>query len=201
MSKVSIKIDGGAIDRAREMLSSVPGGVDKILPRAINRALTAGQTQVSKSVRTKYTVAAAEVKKTLRITRARKSDPSGEIVSQGMQLPLRSFKHRPADESTTGAKRKKVRVSVQKGNSFDLERGFKWRGHIFARQKTGIRSRTYFDSRGKKRKGEPIQRLAGPSVPSMIESAAVQKVAARMQEVLEMRLEHEARVLLEKVVK
>ena len=42
MSKVSIKIDGGAIDRAREMLSSVPGGVGKILPRAVNRALSAG---------------------------------------------------------------------------------------------------------------------------------------------------------------
>ena len=75
MSKVSIKIDGGAIDRAREMLSSVPGGVGKILPRAINRALTVGRAQVSKSVRENYTVAAAEIKKTLRVTKAFKSEP------------------------------------------------------------------------------------------------------------------------------
>lgn len=200
MSKVSIKIDGGAIDRAREMLSSVPGGVGKILPRAINRALTAGRAQVSKSVRENYTVAAAEIKKTLHVTKASKSEPSGEIVSQGMQLPLREFKHSPADESTTGGKRRKVRVTIAKGSPFNLERGFKWRGHIFARQAAGIKSRVYFDAKGKKRRGEPIKRLAGPSVPSMLEGSA-EKVSARMHEVFERRLQHEAEVLLEKIVK
>lgn len=200
MSKVSIKIDGGAIDRAREMLSSVQGGVDKILPRAINRALMAGRTQVSKSVRENYTVAAAEVKKSLRLTRASKSEPAGEIVSQGMQLPLRAFKHSPVDESTTGGKRRKVRVTIAKGNSFNLERGFKWRGHIFARQTTGIKSRVYFDAKGKRRRGEPIKRLAGPSVPSMVEGSA-DKVSERMREVFEQRLRHETEVLLEKIVK
>ena len=201
MSKVSIKIDGGAIDRAREMLSSVPGGVGKILPRAVNRALSAGRTQVSKSVREKYTVAAAEVKKTLQVNRASQSNPSGEIVSKGMQLPLRDFKHSPTDESTTGSKRRKVRVTIAKGNTFNLERGFKWRGHIFARQATGIKSRVCFDAKGKKRRGEPIKRLAGPSVPSMIESAAVEAVSGRMREVFEQRLQHEAEVLLEKIGK
>lgn len=201
MSKVSIKIDPDAVDEAKGLLANVPGGVDKILPRVINRALTAGQTQLSKSVREKYTVAAAEVKKSLRVTRASKASPAGEIVSKGLQLPLRSFKHRPADESTTGAKRRKVRVTIQKGNAFELARGFKWKGHIFARQNTGIKSRVYFDAKGKKRRGEPIERLAGPSVPSMVGSAAQEKVSARMQEVFEQRLQHETRVLLEKIVK
>lgn len=200
MSKVSIKIDGGVIDRAREMLSNVQGGVSKILPRAVNRALTAGRAQVSKSVRENYTVAAAEIKKTLRVTKASKSEPAGEIVSQGMQLPLRDFKHSPADESTTGNKRRKVRVTIAKGNSFNLERGFKWRGHTFARQTTGIKSRVYFDAKGKRRRGEPIKRLAGPSVPSMVEGSA-DKVSERMREVFEQRLRHETEVLLEKIVK
>lgn len=200
MSKVSIKIDGGVIDRAREMLSNVQGEVSKILPRAVNRALTAGRAQVSKSVRENYTVAAAEIKKTLRVTKASKSEPAGEIVSQGMQLPLRDFKHSPADESTTGNKRRKVRVTIAKGNSFNLERGFKWRGHIFARQTTGIKSRVYFDAKGKRRRGEPIKRLAGPSVPSMVEGSA-DKVSERMREVFEQRLRHETEVLLEKIVK
>ena len=201
MSKVSIKIDSEAIDQARGLLAKVPGGLDKILPRSINRAVNAGQAQLSKSVREKYTVAAAEVKKSLRITRANKSDPSGEIVAKGFQLPLRTFKHSPADESTTGAKRRKVRVTIQKGNSFVLERGFKWQGHVFARQNTGIKSRVYFDAKGKKRRGEPIKRLAGPSVPSMLEGDAAAKVSARMREVFEQRLQHEAIVLQEKVVK
>lgn len=200
MSKVSIKIDGGVIDRAREMLSNVQGEVSKILPRAVNRALTAGRAQVSKSVRENYTVAAAEIKKTLRVTKASKSEPAGEIVSQGMQLPLRDFKYSPADESTTGNKRRKVRVTIAKGNSFNLERGFKWRGHIFARQTTGIKSRVYFDAKGKRRRGEPIKRLAGPSVPSMVEGSA-DKVSERMREVFEQRLRHETEVLLEKIVK
>lgn len=200
MSKVSVKIDGDTVDRARSLLSGVPGGLSKILPRSINRALMAGRAQVSKSVRERYTVAASEVKKSLRMVRASKAEPTGEIVSQGMQLPLRAFKHSPADENTTGAARRKVRVTVRKGSTFNLERGFKWRGHVFARQ-PGVKSRIYFDSKGKKRKGEPIERLAGPSVPSMVESAAVKKVSLRMREVFEQRLQHEASALLNKVTK
>ena len=91
-------------------------------------------------------------------------------------------------------------MTIAKGNSFNLERGFKWRGHIFARQTTGIKSRVYFDAKGKKRRGEPIKRLAGPSVPSMVEGSA-DKVSERMREVFEQRLWHETEVLLEKIVK
>lgn len=200
MSKIAVRIDGASVERARTLLSGVPGGMSKVLPRAINRALTAGRAQVSKSVRERYTVAASEVKKSLRLVRARKTEPSGEIVSEGLQLPLRAFKHSPSDESTTGAARRKVRVTVRKGGTFSLDRGFKWLGHIFARQ-PGIKSRVYIDSKGKKRRGEPIERLAGPSVPSMVESAAAQSAALRMREVFEQRLEHEASALLQKVSK
>lgn len=72
-----------------------------------------------------------------------------------MQLPLREFKHSPTDESTTGGKRRKVRVTIAKGNPFDLERGFKWRGHIFARQTTGIKSRVYFDAKERSVEANP----------------------------------------------
>lgn len=198
MSKVFIRIDDEALEHARKSLSKVPGGLERVLVRAVNRALTAGRAQVSKSVRENYTVRSQAVKKTVTMHRASKSDPVGEIKSQGSMLPLREFKHSPKDEATTGGNRRKVRVTIRKGTSFMLARGFKWHGHVFARRDTNTKSRVSFDSRGRRRRGEPIDRLAGPSVPAMIEAAAVEKVRARMREVLEQRIEHEAKNILEK---
>lgn len=195
--KIKLQADETRLKSLRELLSSVPKGIEKATMRAVNRALSSGKTQISRDVRKAFTVRSDAISETVKERKATLTNLSGELSSKGRSLPLRAFKHTPTDASTTGGNRKPVRVTVKKGQSFDLQRGFKWKGHIFERNENAPRTRVYQDRRnGRKRLGAPIEKKFDRAVPQMIEEVAVQSVQAKMQDVMQKRLDHEARQLL-----
>lgn len=195
--KIQLQADEAKLKTLRDLLASVPKGIEKATMRAVNRALNSGKTQISRDVRKAFTVRSDAIGDTLKERKATLANLSGELSSKGSRLPLRAFKHTPTDGSTTGGNRKPVRVTVKKGQSFDLQRGFKWKGHIFERNENAPRTRVYQDRRnGRKRLGAPIEKKFDRAVPQMIEEVAVQSVQAKMRDVMQKRLDHEARQLL-----
>lgn len=195
--KIQLQVDEAKLKTLRELLASVPKGIEKATMRAVNRALSSGKAQISRDVRKAFTVRSDAIGETVKERKATLTNLSGELSSKGRRLPLRTFKNTPTDASTTGGNRKPVRVTVKKGQSFDLQRGFKWKGHIFERNENAPRTRVYQDRRnGRKRLGAPIEKKFDRAVPQMIEEVAVQSVQAKMRDVMQKRLDHEARQLL-----
>ena len=186
MSKLlEIKYDQKQFDRIAQLLREIPNGVEKASMRAINRAVTAGKTAMSKQIRQRYTVSAAKVKGTVKMTKASMSKLEGSVESSGKPVALTHFKHSP-NRDTTGANRKQIRVSVLKGGNRPLLTGF---------QSSRLANNVFI----RPGKGRKIKREFGPSVPQMAENhgtaAAIQD---RMQEVMEQRLDHEIQQILAK---
>jgi len=194
--KLKVETDG-ALERARQKLQGIPKGVEKAASRAINRALETGRTKSGRIVSERFGIKTGTIKNTFAVQRANPGRLAGELVSKGGGLPLRDFIHTPRTESTTGDKRKPVRVQARRGQSLQLKTGFKWRGHIFIREEKEARSRVYVDTRGRRRKGKPISKRFGQSVPSMLGEES-QQVSDLMRETFEKRLNHEVEYLLEK---
>lgn len=194
MRILEIKADP-AVKRAELALAGAPKAVLKAVPRAINRALIAGRTQVTKETTSKFTVRARDVRNDLRIVRSKPNSdaPGGEIRISGQNLPARAFKHTPRIDDSTGGNRRKVSVSIPRGRKDQLLKAFKWKGHIFER--TGRFKR---DASGRRR--ETIKKRYGVSVAGMAETGS-KAVKERMQEVFETRLDHEVRAIIEGKVK
>lgn len=183
MSTSSIKVTSDqAIERAKKLLSEVPGGVETALMRSINRAAQAGKTQAVKEVRARYTVKAADVRQTLTTSKATRAKLEAEIVSRGPMLGLAAYKHSPKTDST-GANQKRVRVSVKRdGGMKPLGQAFVWHGKIMQRV-------------GKKRL--PIEKKLGPSIPSIIgNQEVVEAIEERTEEMIVKRLDHEVNRIL-----
>ena len=178
MSTSSIKVTSDqAIERAKKLLSEVPGGVETAMMRSINRAAQAGKTQAVKEVRARYTVKAGDVRQTLTTSKATHAKLEAEIVSRGPMLGLAAYKHSPKTDST-GANRKRVRVSVKReGGMKPLGQAFVWQGKIMQRL--------------------PIEKKLGPSIPSIIGNPeVVEAIEERTDEMIVKRLDHEVNRIL-----
>lgn len=183
MKQQAIKITADkAVERAKKLLSEVPGGVETALMRAVNRAAQSGKAQTVREVRARYTVKAGDIRKTLTTTKATRTNLEAEIVSRGSPLGLAYFKHTPRTD-TTGAARKRVRVAVKKeGGLKPLGQAFVWQGKIMQRI-------------GKTR--PPIEKKIGPAVPSMIGNPdVVEAIEEKTQEAVVKRLDHEVNRIL-----
>lgn len=108
MKILEIKV-APAVKRAESVLAGAPKAVLKAVPRAINRALIAGRTQVVKEATSKFTVRARDVRNDLRLVRSKPNSdvPVGEIRISGQNLPARAFKHSPRIDDSTGGNRQK----------------------------------------------------------------------------------------------
>jgi prophage minor tail protein Z (GPZ) len=190
MKQFKVSVSNTALSRAESALEEIPRAFQKALPRAINRTLISGRVIASKAAAEKFSVKPSEVKKACRIIKASNKKPEGELRLSGSNLPLRSFAHTPRSENTTGARRKQVSVSISRSRREVLNKGFKWRGHIFER--TGIRKAT----KANPRVHETIKKRYGPSVVAMVGNQA-EKVQDRMNEMLQTRLDHEVNAILE----
>ena len=175
---------GDALRLARKRLAGIPGGVEKALVRAVNRAAAQSKTAAVRKAAEIYTAKGKDVRPTMAVKKATASSPEATITSRGPHLGLEHFKHRPTKD-TTGAKRRRIRVAVKReGGLKPLGASFVWQGKIFRRKTT---------------KSLPVSKLSGPSVPEMLGNEEVREaVETTANEVIARRIDHEAKRLLEK---
>lgn len=178
-----IDFDGNALLQAQKMLKNIPGGMETATARAINRALQGARAVTVKAIRERYTVRATDIRETLRIKKATKSDLEGSLTSRGTKLDINAshFKVRPRTD-TTGNRQRKVVAELIKGSPFEVQRGFIYNTQVFRRA-------------GRARL--PIAKQVGPAVPQMLEQDDVlQRATEAISERFRERLEHETEVLL-----
>ena len=200
---VRLKVNDDALKEVEAKLDGVKNGVEKVTMRAINRSLSSGKTALSKGIRKTYTVNAATVNETISIRRASVSNLEGSIVSSGKPLSARHFSHSPEGQATTGSERKRIRVTVKKGEGGKYKTGFLWDGGwgtdkyaIYIRSGGKIRPTKGYHA-GKRYKVDKVKKVSGPSVPQMAGNEDVQeRVQERVQEIFEKRLDHEVNRIL-----
>lgn len=178
---IDIKADG--LEKAAKLLGGIPNGLEDAYRLSLNRALTSGRAAAVKEARARYTVGAKDIRQTMTLEKASKQNLEARLVSRGARLKLSAYAHNPK-ESTTGANRKPVRVTMQKGKSFTVDKGFVHKKQIFAR----VGKKSY-----------PIQMQFGQAVPRILDDEAIaESIQQEMQETVEKRLEHEALRILER---
>lgn len=186
MTREYVTVTTEHVEKAQAMLAHLPGQSQKVLARALNRALENARSNTVKSARDEYQVKATEVRKTLKITRATSTRLQAVVSSRGMVLPLSAFSVKP--KTPNGRRRTPIRVGVQKGSAEALRNAFIAR----VGGRLGVYERV-----GKARL--PIKQLYGPSVPQMIgNNRVIGDIAEKARQTMDVRLDHEiSRVLNE----
>lgn len=180
---LELKIAIPDIEQVQRQMLTMKEKAPIVMQRAINKTIQHVSSLVGKEAKKQYIAKQSEIKKTLKIRKAKKSDLTGIVESvSNKKTRLYGFKVTPKDINTTNpidvySARIRKRVSEKElvGNS-KRSKAFVARmssGHI------GIFERTAGLKRKKKRDGrtlendQPIAELYALSIPSMIKSREV----------------------------
>lgn len=185
-----ITLDASQIERASRALEHLPGGAERAMARAINRAIEGARASLAKGARARYRVSGAEIRKTMRLQRATPKKLGAAVLSVGPGIPLHAFGPTPSEPGTGGPGKPQLRVTVRRGQAKRTTRG------LFVGR---LRGRHWV----LKRKGPkrfPLMALRGPAVPQMLGQADVVAAAERLaSDRLDKRLDHEIGVLLQRL--
>lgn len=186
MVVTTVNIDEKRIREIQQQLGGIQGKAPNAISRAMNRAVTATATSVSKEVRKKYHVKAGDVKDATTRSRSSPSSLSASVRLTGGPIGLDKFKVSP---KTVNPKRKsQLKISVRK------DRGA---GSVAGAFNANINGVKVMKRTSKKRL--PIERLFGPSIPQMAKNEEVSNTAGRRGGVVfEERLRHEIGRILER---
>lgn len=163
--RVVFDLDNQIVEDIERRLGSFSRKAPNVLSNAINRAVTNVNSNVKKEVRKEYIIKAADIQRTLKVTKATKSNLKGEVKSIGSPIGLDKFKVTP---KTVNPRRKTpIKAGVKKGNLKKLL-------HAFVADVNGTK---VFEREGRARL--PIKKLFGPSVPQMLRNEDVRTVIER----------------------
>ncbi|MEK8196259.1 phage tail protein [Lysinibacillus sp. FSL M8-0134] len=178
-----IQVDAAALRDVEQRLGQFANRAPNAIANSLNRASTNTASNITKETRSKYHLKPADIKATLKITKASKSVLSAEVRSSGEAVPLDRFKVSP---KTVNPKRKsQLKIAVKKN-------GMKQVLGAFVANLHGIK---LFKRETNKRL--PIARLFGPSIPQMIgNEETVRKINEQSWITYETRLNHEINRIL-----
>ena len=186
MSDIQITATSEQIEKAMQMLESIPGSAEKALSLALNRSLEATKTEAVRAASQEYTAKQKSIRPLIKLKKSGAKSPEAEISSVGRRINTMEFKVAPKTD-TTGNKRKPIRVQVKKGGGATLTRSFVHDGRVFTR----------IGSTGKH-----IRPLYSPAVPQMLNNEhVVERTEKKAVETVEKRLDHEVGRILDKAVK
>ena len=200
---ISITIDEKALKTARELFADSPKVVRIAAAKAINRANSAVQKEVSKAIRKNYEISAKNIKKGFKLKRATAGQPMGAVISRGTPTLITHFKLKPDPTKMMAALRNgaiagksvgPISVKVKKGSSFVPVRGL----FIQKSSRSGYAGamQRYVKS------AYPLHIPYGPSVPQMFgNEETLAELIPVAEEVLNDRFLHEITVRYMKGIK
>lgn len=200
---ISITIDEKALKTARELFADSPKVVRIAAAKAINRANSAVQKEVSKAIRKNYEISAKNIKKGFKLKRATAGQPMGAVISRGTPTLITHFKLKPDPTKMIAALRNgaiagksvgPISVKVKKGSSFVPVRGL----FIQKSSRSGYAGamQRYVKS------AYPLHIPYGPSVPQMFgNEETLAELIPVAEEVLNDRFLHEITVRYVKGIK
>lgn len=197
---IDIDISQETVNRIHAVLNGVADADKKILKPAMARGLSAARTTTAKEVKKTYHISQTAFKNSSFVRMKNVTQTNGGIIGSiqysGASIPLVRFNVTP---KTPEMGKGPVTVSVKKQRGpVKLDNAFIARmptGHagVFERKGTWIMStRKNKGETSNTMHNEKIKELLGPSVPSMAGSTDVmEKVEARVNEVINKRIVHE----------
>lgn len=200
---ISITIDEKALKTARELFADSPKVIRIAAAKAINRANTAVQKEVSKAIRKNYEISAKNIKKGFKLKRATAGQPIGAVISRGAPMLITRFKLKPDPTKMMAALRSgaiagksvgPISVKVKKGSSYVPIRGL----FIQKSSRSGYAGamQRYVKS------AYPLHIPYGPSVPQMFgNEETLAELIPIAEEVLNDRFLHEITVRYVKGIK
>lgn len=192
---------GEAIDRARALLSGLPGGIEKAVKSAMPRAVTAIRKESVNAIQQKYDISATNLRtnQNVKVQYSLGGGVGANITFNGKKIPLYRY-NRTTPKSPTVDKSKTVNAVISG----------EWRkvhpGKAAAAHQLKSTSVTKFDNAFIARmesghvgiferisdRNEKIKELMGSSVPQMLENKEVQEeIAKKASEKFEERMDHE----------
>ncbi len=200
---ISISIDEKLVKEAYDLFADNHKVVRIASAKAINRANSAVQKEVSKAIRKNYEISAKNIKKGFKLKRATAGQPMGAVISRGTPTLITHFKLKPDPTKMMAALRNgaiagksvgPISVKVKKGSSFVPVRGL----FIQKSSRSGYAGamQRYVKS------AYPLHIPYGPSVPQMFgNEETLAELIPVAEEVLNDRFLHEITVHYMKGIK
>lgn len=200
---ISISIDEKLVKEAYDLFADNHKVVRIASAKAINRANSAVQKEVSKAIRKNYEISAKNIKKGFKLKRATAGQPMGTVISRGTPTLITHFKLKPDPTKMMAALRNgaiagksvgPISVKVKKGSSFVPVRGL----FIQKSSRSGYAGamQRYVKS------AYPLHIPYGPSVPQMFgNEETLAELIPVAEEVLNDRFLHEITVHYMKGIK
>lgn len=200
---ISISIDEKLVKEAYDLFADNRKVVRIAAAKAINRANSAVQKEVSKAIRKNYEIAAKNIKKGFKLKRATAGQPMGAVISRGTPTLITHFKLKPDPTKMMAALRNgaiagksvgPISVKVKKGSSFVPVRGL----FIQKSSRSGYAGamQRYVKS------AYPLHIPYGPSVPQMFgNEETLAELIPVAEEVLNDRFLHEITIRYMKGIK
>ena len=200
---IIISIDEKLVKEAYDLFADNHKVVRIAAAKAINRANSAVQKEVSKAIRKNYEISAKNIKKGFKLKRATAGQPMGAVISRGTPTLITHFKLKPDPTKMMAALRSgaiagksvgSISVKVKKGSSFVPVRGL----FIQKSSRSGYAGamQRYVKS------AYPLHIPYGPSVPQMFgNEETLAELIPVAEEVLNERFLHEITIRYMKGIK
>ena len=200
---ISITIDEKLVKGAYDLFADNHKVVRIAAAKAINRANSAVQKEVSKAIRKNYEISARNIKKGFKLKRATAGQPIGAVISRGAPTLITRFKLKPDPTKMMAALRSgaiagksvgPISVKVKKGSSFVPIRG------LFIQKSS--RSGYAGPMERYAKSAYPLHIPYGPSVPQMFgNEETLAELIPVAEEVLNERFLHESTIRYVKGIK
>ncbi len=200
---ISISIDEKLVKEAYELFADNHKVVRVAAAKAINRANTAVQKEVSKAIRKNYEISAKNIKKGFKLKRATAGQPIGAVISRGTPTLITRFKLKPDPTKMMAALRSgaiagksigPISVKVKKGSNYVPVKG------LFIQKAS--RSGYVGPMERYAKSAYPLKIPYGPSVPQMFgNEETLAELIPVAEEVLNDRFLHEIIVRAVKGIK
>lgn len=163
---IHVNLDEKNAELAERLVKTMPKIVQKAAAAAINRAITSAKAEAAKTIKERYTVKSASVKRAFTVKKSFGEILRAEVIAKGSPLGLASFKFsRP--------KNSPVRVQVLRRGKLKPVRGL-----FFNRFRSG-----YTGPMHRKQKARyPLSSPFGPSLPGMLGNEETLRPAVKRAE-------------------
>ncbi|WP_314905002.1 phage tail protein [Selenomonas artemidis] len=184
-----VEIDASAAQNAARRLERLPGAARRAINTAIRKSISGAKQDAVRKVKERYTLRSVYITRTIKTYR---TAFGASIISRGRVNDLAYFKTNPTrPPKRRPPKGKYLYSQVVKGEGGTIAHAFLARmksGHVGVFQRAG---------HGAGHASLPIEKLAGPSTPSMLGSPTVSAfIQKRMAERVSGNLDHEVNAFL-----
>lgn len=172
MAGVSLGISEARFEEVRHALAHIPGGAEKAVARALNRAAESARNDAAQLMKERYTMKVSDFKKEIVILRATPGNLKAVLLTRSARQAITDFEHAPAkpprQKGIPARLRPRAMTTIVAGRTKN------WSHAFLARMKSGHLGLWTRSKTEKTAKGKPvIHEFFTLAVPQMMGSGPI----------------------------